>query len=95
MLQLHVYLIIYKRYSYNIIFYFEFKKNSKVIVHLKGCNHCFCKTCLHKLLESAKGSMGIIDCPDPQCPSFVTVKEVEGFLGAEENSPKPVQIVSP
>nr|XP_034335258.1 uncharacterized protein LOC105343809 isoform X4 [Crassostrea gigas] len=60
------------------------------IVHLKGCNHCFCKTCLHILLESAKDSRGIIDCPDFQCPSFVTVKEVEGFLGAEENSQKPI-----
>lgn len=59
-----------------------------VIVHLKGCNHCFCKTCLHILVESAKDSMGRIDCPHRQCPSFVTVKEVEGFLNAEENSPK-------
>lgn len=42
------------------------------------------------LLESAKDSIGIIDCPDLQCPSFVTVKEVEGFLGAEENSQIPV-----
>lgn len=64
--------------------------DKKPVVHLKGCNHCFCKTCLHILLESAKGSMGIIDCTDPKCPSFFTVKEVEGFLGAEENSQKPI-----
>lgn len=65
----------------------------KVIALLQGCNHCFCEFCLKTLIDSskdAKDSVMSIDCPDPKCPSFISVKLVEEFLGDRENSRKQV-----
>lgn len=63
-----------------------------VIALIKECKHCLCEGCLKALMESSKGSkdsIKSIDCPDPDCQSFVTVKTVEEFQNDRRNPHKP------
>lgn len=71
----------------------NFLFHPKVIALIKECKHCLCEGCLKALMESSKGSndsIKSIDCPDPDCQSFVTVKTVEEFQNDRRNPHKPV-----